>query len=139
MTSDIVYTKPVPVPDEASRPWYEGARRHQLMLQRCGACGTAMAPVKPRCITCFAPSPAWVAAAGQGTLYTYTIVHQSYPGFADQVPYNIAVVELEEGVRVTANVVDCDNDQLRIGMALEVVFDDITDDVTLPRFRPAAL
>jgi uncharacterized OB-fold protein len=137
MSIDVAYTKPVPEPDEASRPWYDGARRHELMLQRCTVCGTAMAPVKPRCIACFAPSPEWVAAVGRGALYTYTIVHQPYPGFADEVPYNVAVIELEEGVRVTANVIGCENDELRIGMALEVVFDDITDEITLPRFRPA--
>ena len=138
MSLDVEYSRPVPHPDQLSARWYEATQRHELPLQRCTKCGAYMAPIKPRCVVCFAPAPEWVEACGQGTLYTFTVVHQPYPGFADRIPYNIAVVELDEGVRVTADVVDCPNDALQIGMALEVVFDDISDQVTLPRFRPVA-
>jgi uncharacterized OB-fold protein len=80
----------------------------------------------------------WVQASGKGTLYTFALMHQLYhPGFAAEVPYNIVQVDLEEGLRITSNVVGCSNDDLQIGMPLEVTFDDITDEVTLPRFKPA--
>lgn len=95
-----------------------------------------MWPVKPRCVVCFADAPEWMPASGRGTLYTYTLIHQRFPGFEHATPYNVAVAELDEGVRMTANIVGCANEDLHIGMPLEVVFDDITDDVTLPRFRP---
>ena len=132
------YKKPIPVPDEATRPFFEGAKRHELMLQRCTACGMTMWPVKPRCINCFSPKIEWAQASGRGTLYTFTLMHQVYdPGFADEIPYNVSVVELEEGVRFTTNVVDCPNAELRIGMPLEVTFEDITDEISLPKFRPA--
>lgn len=133
------HAKPVPVPDEASLPFFEGARRHELMLQRCTACGAFMWPVKPRCVDCFAADPEWAASSGRGTLYTFAIVHQlSHPGFADDMPYNVAVVELEEGVRMTTNIVGCDDSEFQIGMSLEVRFEAVGEEFTLPRFRPSA-
>ncbi len=98
------YKKPIPVPDEASRPFFEGARQHKLILQRCAS---------------------W-------------LMHQVlHPGFASEVPYNVAEVDLEEGVRVTSTIVGSPNDNLRIGMPLEVTFEAITDEVSLPKFKPA--
>ena len=82
---------------------------------------------------------AWRQASGRGTLYTFTIMHQVMnPGFASAVPYNVAQVDLDEGVRMTSNVVGIANDALRIGMKLEVVFEDVGDNVRIPKFRPAA-
>ena len=138
-------SKPVPVPDEASRPFFDAARRGVLLLRRCGACGTFMSPtgglgtpLRPRCIDCFSADLEWAPAGGQGTLYSFSLMHQVYdPAFADEVPYNIAVVELDEGVRMTTNVVGCANDQLEIGMPLEVTFERLSEHVALPKFRPA--
>ena len=136
-------TKPVPIPDDASRPFFDGAKRGELMILRCRACGHPMwgtshsgsLPITPRCHACFADDLEWVAASGKGTLYSFVIMHQPYPGFEDEVPYNIALVELEEGVRCISNVVGCDNAELEIGMPLEVVFDALDDEVSLPMFR----
>jgi uncharacterized protein len=136
MTSPDSYDKPVPIPDDDSRPFFDGARRGQLMLQRCRSCGAWMWPVKPRCIACFAGTLEWAAASGRATLYTYTLIHQPFPGFADELPFNLAVVDLAEGVRMRVNIVGCPNEDIHIGMALQVTFDDITGEVTLPRFRP---
>ena len=130
--------RPVPVPDEASAPFFAGAARGELMLQRCRACGAFMWPVKSRCDNCLRPTVTWIQASGKGTLYSFVLMHQVYhPGFADEVPYNIVQVDLEEGLRITSNVVGCSNDSLQIGMSLEVTFDDITDEVSLPRFKSA--
>jgi uncharacterized protein len=131
--------KPVPVPDEISAPFFDGARDGKLMLQHCTACSQWSFPVRERCPHCFAAELEWRQASGRGTLYTFTIMHQVMnPGFASSVPYNIAQVDLEEGVRMVSNVVDIPNDSLQIGMRLQAVFEDVGDNVTLPKFRPVA-
>lgn len=130
--------KPAPVPDDISAPFFDGARMGRLMLQHCTGCDAWSFPVRERCPHCFAAKLVWRQAAGRGTLYTFTIMHQVMnPGFASAVPYNVAQVDLTEGVRVTSNVVDVANDALRIGMELEVVFED-TGTVSIPKFRPIA-
>ena len=136
-------SKPVPIPDDASRPFFDAAGQGVLLLRRCQACGTFMSPtggigtpLRPRCLTCFSAELAWTAASGQATLYSFALMHQVYdPAFADEVPYNIAVVELDEGVRMTTNVVGCANEELWIGMPLEVTFEQVSDEVAIPKFR----
>ena len=131
--------KPVPQPDEASMPFFQGTREHKLMLQRCSGCGAATWPVKTRCPNCLSPDLAWVQASGKGTLYSFALMHQVYhPGFASEVPYNIAEVDLEEGVRIISTVVGCANAELHIGMPLTVCFEDMTGEITVPKFTPAA-
>ncbi len=137
MTQTPNYQKPVPIPDEASKPFFDGAREHRLMIQQCSTCRSVMWPVKSRCDNCLSPNVIWVPASGRGTLYSFALMHQIYhPGFASEVPYNIAQVDLEEGLRILTNVVGCSNADLQIGMPLEVTFEEITSDVTLPRFKP---
>jgi len=138
MTQTPDSQKPIPIPDEASKPFFDGAREHRLMIQRCSTCGAVMWPVKARCDNCLAANVTWVQASGKGTLYSFVLMHQVYhPGFASEVPYNIAEVDLEEGLRMMSNVVGCSNADLHIGMPLEVTFEDVTEAVTLPKFRPA--
>ena len=132
MTQTSSYQKPVPIPDEASQPFYDGAREHRLMIQQCAACGVVIWPVKSRCDNCMQPTVNWVQASGKATLYSFALMHQVYhPGFASEVPYIIAQVDLEEGLRILTNLVDCSSSDLQIGMPLA-----ITDEVTLPKFRP---
>src|SRR4051794_28704299 len=121
-------SKPVPVPDEASRPFFDGALEGKLMMLRCRACGTWMAPsggigapVRTRCVSCFSGELDWTAASGRATLYSFALMHQLYDeAFADEIPYNLSVVELEGGVRLTTQVVGVPNDRLEIGMPLQV-------------------
>ena len=137
--------RPIPVPDEPSQPFFDGAKRHELMILRCRSCGHPMwpashagsLPLTPRCHACFSADLEWTAASGKAMLYSFAVMHQPYPGFEDEVPYNIALVELEEGVRCLSNIVGCDNSDLAIGMPLEVVFEDLDDEVSLPKFRSA--
>ncbi len=131
-------TKPIPVPDAISAPFFDGAREGKLMLQHCVACGAWSFPVRERCPHCFAAELEWLPASGRGILYTFTIMHQVMnPGFASSVPYNVAQVDLEEGVRMVSNIVGIDNRDLRPGMKLEVVFEDVGENVSIPKFRPA--
>jgi uncharacterized protein len=132
-------TKPVPVPDEKSAPFFDAARDGKLALQHCTACDRWSWPVRERCPHCFAARLEWRAASGRGTLYTYTLMHQVFhPGFADAVPYNVAQVDLDEGVRITSNIVGVGNDALRIGMKLEAVFEEVGEGVAIPKFRPVS-
>jgi uncharacterized OB-fold protein len=136
-------SKPVPIPDEQSRPFFAAAREGVLLLRRCEDCGTFMAPtggigtpLRPRCVRCFSGAVAWAPSSGRGTLYSFALMHQVYdPAFAGEVPYNIAVVELDEGVRMTTNVIGCANAELWIPMPLEVVFEPVSDEVAIPKFR----
>ena len=109
--------KPIPVPDDISAPFFDGARNGRLMLQHCTACTRWSFPVRERCPHCFAARLEWRAASGRGTLYTFTIMHQVMnPGFASSVPYNVSQVDLEEGVRMVSNVVGIDNKALKLSL-----------------------
>jgi uncharacterized protein len=138
--------KPVPIPDEESRPFFEGARQGVLLLRRCRACAEFMSPtggigtpLRPRCVSCFSAELEWARAGGKGTLYSFALMHQLYdPAFADELPYNVAVVQLDEGVRMTTNVVDCANEDLWIGMRLEVTFERLSEEIAIPKFRSGA-
>nr|BBH92976.1 hypothetical protein KTA_11750 [Thermogemmatispora argillosa] len=131
--------KPVPLVDDASRPFFAGARAQQLMLQRCTACGRWLWPVKARCPECWSAALTWMPASGKGTLYSFALMHQLYhPAFANELPYVIAAIDLDEGVRIISPIVGCSPEELRIGMPLEVTFEQLTEEITLPKFKPAA-
>ena len=131
-------SKPIPQPDEPSQPFFDGAQRGELMIQHCTACGASLAPGSRACTECLSEALEWVPASGKATLFTFAVMHQKYhPGFFDALPYNIAVVELDEGPRLNTNVVGIANAELRVGMPLVVTFEDVGDGVVLPKFRPA--
>jgi uncharacterized OB-fold protein len=134
------YKLPIPVADEESGPFYRGARERKLMLLRCSDCGTWRMPGRERCIDCWSTESEWAQASGRGKLYSFGIMHQQYhPAFAEALPYNFAIVELAEGPRMISNIVDCASDALRIDMPLEAVYDDVSEETTLVRFRPRTL
>jgi uncharacterized protein len=146
MSATTATSKPIPTPDEASAPFFAGALQGKLMLLRCRSCETFMSPtaylgvpLRPRCLHCFSPELDWAASSGRAILYSFAVMHQLYDeAFAAELPYNIAVVETEEGVRLTSQVVDCPNDELQIGMALQVTFEQRSEQVAIPKFRPRA-
>ena len=128
--------KPLPRITPDNKPFWEGCRQHRLLLPFCRACGGAHLPPAPVCPFCFADALDWRPASGRGTLTTFTIVHKAwFPAFGADIPYNVVQVELAEGPRLTANVVGAPNEALAVGKPVEVVFDDVTPEVTLPRFR----
>jgi uncharacterized OB-fold protein len=130
------YPKPIPEITAAMRPFFDAAREHRLVVLRCCSCGTLRFPARELCNSCLSREVEWVPVCGRGTIFSYSVMHQVYhPGFANEVPYAVAVVELAEGVRMTTNIVDCPLTDLRIGMPVEVVFEEITSEVTLPKFR----
>jgi uncharacterized protein len=146
MSTTATPSKPVPVPDDASAAFFAGALAGRLMLLRCRACRTFQSPtaylgvpLRPRCLACFSPELEWEPASGTATLYSFAVMHQVYDeAFAGEIPYNIAVVETAEGVRLTSQLVDCPIEQLEVGMALEVTFERLSERVAIPKFRPRA-
>ena len=136
--ADAKYAKPLPRIDEESKGYWEACQRRELVIQRCGACGTLRHYPRALCPRCLSDAVEWVRCSGRGTVYTFTVTHQNQaPGFRDALPYVLAYVELDEGVRLLTNIVECAPEAVRIGMAVEVVFEDATPAVTLPKFRPA--
>ncbi len=131
------YAKPVPVPTPETQDFWDGAKRGELRLQRCDACEQIIFPPRPFCASCGARSVSSFTASGRGMLYSYVINHRPPPPFGKE-PYAIAIVELEEGPRMMSNIVECDQtpEALALDMPLEVVFEPITDDISLPKFRP---
>lgn len=129
----------LPTIEDESRPFWDAARAGKLMLMACNSCAKVYHYPRPVCPHCWSDDVVWREASGRATLYTYSTVHvNDLPPFKEQLPYVVAMVDLEEGVRLTTQLVDCDASDARIGMALQVAFKPLTDDITLPVFRPAA-
>ncbi len=132
------YKKPLPYINNETKTYWDGARSHELLLRRCRACGQYHFYPRDFCPACFSFDVEWVNASGRGTVYSVTICHLPATGFKDLVPYNLVLVELEEGPRMMSNIVDCPNEDIKIGLPVEVTFDDVTPEVTLPKFRPVS-
>ena len=131
------YNKPLPHPNEVSQPFWDAAKRHELQIQRCNACGTHIFYPREACSECLAADLIWIPVSGKGTLYSYTIAQApTHPAFADDVPYVIAIVELAEGPHITTNLVGCQPDQVTIGMPVVTSFEDVSEAITLVKFRP---
>jgi uncharacterized OB-fold protein len=131
------YAKPLPEITEENREFWEGTRRGELRMQKCGACGHIRYPVALVCPKCLSPEAEWTPLSGRGTVFSYVVFHQVYnAGFRDEVPYNVALIQLEEGPRLFSNVVGAANAEVKVGDAVEIVYDPVTPTVTLPRFRP---
>jgi len=127
--------KPLPPEDPANRPFWEGAQRGVLMLQRCMDCGRHRFPATRYCAQCRGERAEWAATSGRGVVESWCSFHKAYwPAFAREVPYDVIQVRLEEGVRLFSNLV---GGRPRIGLAVQVHFDPVTPEVTLVKFAPA--
>jgi uncharacterized OB-fold protein len=134
------YTKPLPRPlsPELTRPFWDAARRHELCMPRCTTCDYVFFYPRSECPRCWSTHLEWVKVSGRARLHSFTIVRQpANAAFRDDVPYVYAVVQLDEGPRLVSNIVQCDIDALRVDMPLEAVFDDVTPEWTLVKFKPA--
>jgi len=127
--------RPLPVPNPTTQPFFTAAGEGKLSLQRCPRDGFFFYP-RSRCPGCLGDDWSWEDVSGFGSLHAFTIDRMGHdPALAGDVPFAIAVVELSEGPRMTARIIDCSLDDLRVGMPLEAAFETI-EDVTLVRFRP---
>ncbi len=133
-----VYTKPLPEPEETEVPYWEAVKRNELRAQKCLDCGEIWFPPNAACPECLSGNYEWTRLSGRGKVWSWVVFHQLYfSSFADDIPYNVIVVKLDEGPLMTSNMVECENEDIHCDMPVEVVFDDVTEEVTLPKFRPA--
>ncbi len=131
------YQKPLPAITSLNQPYWSALKRRELRLQQCGACAKVWSPPAPVCPRCWSRDFTWTRLSGWGRVTSWVVFHQAYfKSFAHEVPYNVAEVELEEGPRLLTNLVGIGNGEIRTGMAVEVVFEDVTDEITLAKFRP---
>ncbi|MGH7822505.1 MAG: Zn-ribbon domain-containing OB-fold protein [Candidatus Binatia bacterium] len=129
--------KPLPLPNEDSVEYWEGCKRGELLVEKCGACGHLRFPPAIVCPRCLSTERRWERMSGRGKVYTFIVVHRpQHPAFYEDVPYNVAIIELDEGPRMHSRIVGCPNEEIRIGMPVEVAFEKKNDDVTMPYFRP---
>ena len=134
------YTKPLPGPDERTAPYWSAAKEHRLAIQRCQDCGHYSHPPVILCPNCNAlePSFAWETVSGQGKIVSWTVYHDAFvPSFTDDIPWVNVVVELAEqkGLWLMATLVDGPQAPLKLAAPVEVLFDDVTPEVTLPKFK----
>ena len=123
---------------EVSQPFWDATKRHELLMPRCKNCSNMFFYPREQCPNCYSDNTDWVPVTGMGRLYSYTVIYQpANPVFQTETPYIYAIVQLNEGPRFPTNLVDCDIDSVKIDMRVEVVFEDITNEVTLVKFRPA--
>jgi uncharacterized OB-fold protein len=129
-------TRPIPVPDAATEAFFSAAKQGKLLIKRCPNCGRNRPPQAERCDSCQNENLEWQEASGKGTIYSFVIMHQVvHPAFKDEVPYAVIVVDLDEGVRFQSNLVGTDQADIRIGMSVEAVFEDLSESVAVPKFR----
>ena len=135
------YGKPLPVPSPETRPFWEGCKRHELWLPYCPRCLRFFWYPRDFCPRCFAWEVEWRRASGRGKVYTFAIHYRAFhPAWEREVPFVTAIVELEEGVRLYTQLVGVDPDpkHIRCDMPVEVVFEDVSEEISLPKFRPLA-
>ncbi len=131
------YKKPLPVINEETRPFWEYCRKHELRMQKCRQCGHIRYPISNVCPECSSLEAEWALLSGKGSVYSFTIYRVAYdPAFKDDIPYVVAIIQLPEGLRMESNIIGCRVEDVRVEMPVAVSFEDVTDRVTLPKFRP---
>ena len=129
----------IPRPTPESAPFWQGCQDHKLLLQYCTVCGTHQFYPRVICANCMSEQLEWREASGRGTVETYTVVTRAVSeAYAADVPYVIALITLEEGPRMMSNVISCDVKSVKCGVAVEVVFERWSAEITMPKFRPVA-
>jgi uncharacterized OB-fold protein len=133
------YAKPLPLLEGLAGEFYGWCKQRELRFQRCSSCQTWRHVPRAMCAECGSFDWRWASSSGHGTVFTWTVAARAmHPAFADDAPYAAAVIEMEEGVRLVSRVIDCPPDDLAIGMPVEVIFEDVTPEITLPVFRRVA-
>ena len=130
------YAKPLPQPTIDSKPFWDSLKEHRMVLQKCADCGRVRHYPRPVCDACLSMEVEWAEASGRGTIYSWTETHHPFhDGFRGETPYILVTVDLDEGVRMQSQLIDASIDELRVGLPVEVVYMDATDEVTLPLLR----
>lgn len=130
--------RPQPRPNEISEPFWSATAEGKFLIQRCGACSEAIFYPRTNCTACGSTDLGWEEASGKGEVYTFTVARRpTHRAFAEVDPIVLAIVELAEGPHVTTNIVNVIPEDVEIGMAVEVVFEEESDGIAIPVFTPA--
>jgi uncharacterized OB-fold protein len=133
----VEYNKPFPNVNGDSKEFWAGCKSHELRFQKCKTCGHVRWPPSILCPMCYSKDTKWIVAEGKGRVYSFAVYHVAYhPGFENDLPYVVADVELEEGPRLLTNIVGCRPDVVKCDMPVEVTWEDITEECSLPKFKP---
>ena len=133
------YQKPLPTISSLNEPYWRALKRRELTMQQCGGCARIWYPPAPLCPQCWSRDIKWTRLSGCGRINSWVVFHQAYfDSYQQDVPYNVVEVELDEGPRILANLVGIANSEIRASMPVEIVFDDVTDEITLAKFTPLA-
>lgn len=131
--------KPLPTLDDANRPFWQACKDGVLKMQRCGACDHIRYPINHVCPKCLSEKFDWQPLSGRGTVFSTIVFHQVYhAAFAADVPYNVSLIQLDEGPRMFSNVVGIAPSDVKVGDKVEVFFDPVNDEIAMPRFRRVA-
>ena len=140
------YQKPLPKARGEGKEFWEGCKRHELLIQKCKKCGSFRFPPQPMCSECKSMEIEWSKVSGKGNVHSFIIVRKTKdisvrsPLRGFDYPYAVVLIELPGagGVHMVSNMVDCELEEIKIGMPVEVVFDDVTEEITLPKFKPSS-
>jgi len=133
------YRKPLPQPTPWSKPFWDGCKRNELLIQKCKDCQKHIFYPKLFCPHCLSPNLKWVKASGRGKIYSFTVIYSYAPTeFSEDTPYIVAIIDLQEGVRMMSNITGCPPERIKCDMEVEVVFNDVTEEITLPKFKPVS-
>ncbi|HEX3589731.1 MAG TPA: OB-fold domain-containing protein [Pseudonocardiaceae bacterium] len=131
--TDTTPAKPLPTITDENRPFWDGCAAGELRMQECSSCAHVRYPIQPLCPRCLATEFTWRTLSGRGEVFAHAVYHRAFhPAYAADVPYDLVLVQLDEGPRMYSNVVD---GEVRVGDRLAVVFDEVADGIHLPRFR----
>ena len=137
MSTEIEYTKPLPTIEPETEEFWKAAKRHELFLQRCNACEEVIHFPRVMCYRCLSEDLGWIKSTGLGSVYSFTIIHQvAHLGFESEVPYVYAIIDLDDGARMISNVVNIEPSAVEVGMRVQVTFDDVTSEISIPKFEP---
>ncbi len=137
--SDAPKAQPIrPTINEVNRPFWDGCRHGELVLQRCSHCGRLRYPAAIVCPNCLAPEAQWQPVSGRGKVFSFVVFQRAYhPAWERKVPYNVALIELDEGPIMLSNVVGVDNATLAVGLPVAVAFEAVDESLAIPVFKPA--
>ncbi|MBD9474500.1 Zn-ribbon domain-containing OB-fold protein [Achromobacter sp. ACM01] len=128
--------RPLPQPTRITQPYWDAAKESRLVIQQCACCKTRQFYPREFCTACLSDDIEWIDSAGLGTVYTYTVNRRpSNAALSEKVPYVVAMIDLDEGVRMMANIIDTPPEAVRIGSRVRVCFEQVSDEISLPQFR----
>jgi hypothetical protein len=134
------YAKPLPVPDEDSAPFWQACRAGELRMQHCNNCGAYRYPPANLCPDCGSGDTGWEKLSGRGRVFSWITITHPIPRavYEQDVPYLVGLIDLEEGARMASNIIGCAPEDVSAGMEVDVVFEKVSEEVTLPKFKPSA-